>query len=75
MFEYDRAEQIEGSGGGMGNGIDYGAGMDNGLDIRKGNGPELAEEPGVGTSDGSVSNEGPANCAGLHDRRSNGMFA
>ena len=58
-----------------GNGIDNGAGLDVGLDIGKGNGPELAEEPGVETSDGSGSDEGPANCAGLHDGLSDGMFA
>ena len=59
----------------MGDGINKGAGLDKGIDIGKGNGPELAEEPGVGTSDDSGSDEGPANCAGMHDRPSDGMFA
>ena len=36
---------------------------------------ELAEESGVGTSDGSGSDEGPANCAGLHGEPSDGMSA
>ena len=39
------------------------------------NGLELAEERGVGTGDGSGSDEGPANCARLHDGPSDGMFA
>ena len=59
----------------MGDGINKGAGLDKGIDIGKGNGPELAEEPGVGTSDSLGSDEEPANFAGLHSCLSNSMFA
>ena len=49
--------------------------MDQGLDAGTGDGPELAEVPGVGIGDGLGSDEGPADCAGLRNGPSNGMFA
>ena len=67
-------EQIEGPSGGTGNRIDNGVETDTGLNIRKGDGLELAEEPGVGTGDGSGLDNVPANCTGLHDGASDGMF-
>ena len=55
--------------------INNGAGLYKGIDIGKGDSPELAEERGVGTSNGSGSDKGPANCTGLQDGPSDGMFA
>ena len=75
MFAQGGADQIKRPGGGTGNRIDDGAALDKGLNIGKGNGPELAEEPGIAAGDSSGSDEGPANCAGLHDGPSDGMFA
>ena len=75
MFAKVSTEQIEGPGGGTGNGINDGAALDKGLGIRNGDVLELAEEPAFGTGDASRSDEGPAKCAGLHDESSDGMFA
>ena len=74
---YNGVEMIEEQNVGTGDRIDDGAGMDEdeGLDIRKGDRQELAEEPGVVTGDGSRPDEGPANCAGLHDVPRDGMPA
>ena len=71
MVAYDGGEMIEEQNVGTGDRIDDGAGMD----IRKGDRQELAEEPGVVTGDGSRPDEGPANCAGLHDVPRDGMSA
>ena len=75
MFAKVSTEQIEGPGGGTGNRINDGAAQDKGLDIGKGNGLELADEPGVGTDDGSGSDEGQTNYTGMPDGPSDGMFA
>ena len=77
MLVYDNVEMIEGQNVRMGDGINCGAGLDKeeGMGVWTGDNPELAEGSGVGTSDGSGLGEGPANCAGLHDGPSDGMFA
>ena len=58
----------------MDDGINNGAGLDVGPIVGTDDGPGLAESLGFGTGDGSGSDEGPVDCAGLRNRPSYGTF-